>query len=406
MPIRTNKSLLLLIILAILFYCLDYYFRIVPSLVVRELMQQYSGGPTLIGGFYSTFYLGYLTMQLPAGILLDRFSPQKIIAVMIFFCSFFFICFVWALEPWLGLLLRFLIGVFSAFSFISVLYIARHYFSDKYFSLISGVTIGAGTMAAALVQSFSAYLSQNNDWHWVLSLQAALGFLIIVGLAFVKTKKLEELRKSEKTELGKSFSQLLGLIKNKFIVMNGLVGAFFYLPTSIFAAAWGVTFLHDYYLLSTKAASIGILLLFAGWAIGSPLMGYFGGKSQRFPWLILICSLLLIFISVSLLYFSSWVGSDVYAILLLFGILSSAQVLIWRRFVEICPINLTGVGVALTNMIITLATSVFHLFAAYLISFGTAGELNLVLGLSVMPILFLVAAILSLFLLIESHHPL
>lgn len=398
MPIKTNKSLLLLIILAILFYCLDYYFRIVPSLVVRELMQQYSSGPELIGGFYSAFYLGYLLMQVPAGILLDRFSPQKIIAVMIFFCSFLFIYFVWASQPWLGLLLRFLIGAFSAFSFISVLYIARHYFSENYFSLISGLTIGAGTMAAAAVQTFSAYFSQSNDWHWVLSLQAAVGFLIIVGLAFVRTQKLEDVNKREKIAVWKSFSELFILIKNKFIFLNGLVGALFYLPTSIFAAAWGVTFLRDYYYLSTGSASLGILLLFSGWAIGSPLMGYFGGKSRRFPLLILVCSLFLIFLSVALLYFPNWVGTDVYALLLLFGILSSAQVLIWQRFSKICPLNLTGIGVALTNMIVTLVSSIFHLFAAYLISFGSTGGLNLVFGLSVMPILFLLAAILSLFL--------
>src|SRR3989339_1159195 len=127
MAIKINKSLALLITLAILFYCLDYYFRIVPSLVVRELMRQYHSGPQLIGGFYSAFYFGYALMQLPSGILLDRFSLKKIIISMILSCTVLFMLFVWISQPWFGVLLRFLIGSFSAFSFIAVLYIARHY---------------------------------------------------------------------------------------------------------------------------------------------------------------------------------------------------------------------------------------------------------------------------------------
>ena len=398
MAIKINKSLALLITLAILFYCLDYYFRIVPSLVVRELMRQYHSGPQLIGGFYSAFYFGYALMQLPSGILLDRFSLKKIIISMILSCTVLFMLFVWISQPWFGVLLRFLIGSFSAFSFIAVLYIARHYFSEKYFSLISGIAIGGGTMAAAAAQAFSAYFLGENDWHWVLSLQAAFGFLIAFGFYFANPEKIDKLYEKPKISLRESLRELVFLLKNKLVIVNGITGALLYLPTSIFAAAWSVTFLRDHYGLSAKFASIGILCLFGGWALGSPLVGYFGGKSQRSPLFILVCCLLLIVVSCALLYLPHFIGKDVYLLLLLFGILSSAQVLMWKIFARICPVHMTGVGVALTNTLVTLAVSIFHLVAAYLISLSSAGGLNLTLGLSLMPVLFFITALSSLFL--------
>lgn len=395
MPHKHHKSILLIIILAISFYCLDYYFRIVPGLVLPELMRQYHSGPAVIGGFYSAFYLGYSIMQVPSGILLDNFSPKKIIMLMIFLCTTLFIVFVWSTQIWLGLILRFLVGSFSAFSFISVLHVARSYFSERYFGLISGLTIGAGTTVAAMIQAFAAYFSELNNWHWVLTIQASFGFLMLLALFFVKPIKNEKSKLSENKNIVK---QVLYILKNKSLVLNALLGAFLYLPTSIFAAAWGVTFLRVQYSLSSSLASVAILCLFGGWALGSPLMGAFAGERKTYPRLLFYCSILLALLSCFFLYFPSVLGKNIFVALILFGVLSSSQVLTWRIFAEICPANLTGLGASITNTIITLVITIFHPIAGYLISIDSTAGLNLKLGLALLPIVFFVTAVASLFL--------
>lgn len=391
-----TRSLWLLLTIAMLFYCLDYYYRIIPSLVLPELMTQYNSGPQAIGGFYSAFYFGYLLMQIPCGYFLDRFSLRMILSTMILVCTVLFGLFIWTNTVWLGLVLRFLIGAFSAFSFISLLYIARYYFPPRYFSVITGVAIGAGTTVAAGAQSFSAFLISKDNWHWVLSFQASWGIVLATLLFFVYPKKLHRRFKREVLPVRELKREFLILIKNKVVVFNAVIGALFYLPTSIFAAAWGITFLKASYHISATSASFGIVLLFAGWAVGSPIIGYFAERYRNFSMVMTFCAFALVLVTFSLLNFANVIGSGVFVLLFLFGLLSSSQVLMWKIFSIICPQNLTGVGAAFTNMVVILGGTIFHLLVGYLISMDQADQMNLLRGLSILPIVFLCAALLSL----------
>ncbi len=392
----------LLVAVTILFYCLDYYFRIVPALVVPELLRQYHSGPKLIGSFYSAFYLGYLLMQLPSGYLLDRFAFKKIMGLSIGVCVLFFVLFVWLQTPWLGVLSRFFIGGMSAFSFVAVLYVARHYLPRHYFSLIAGVAIGAGTIVAAGAQAFSAVLITGSPWQLVLTLQACWGFAVVAMVLFFPLKRLHKLADEKTPPLKIMLSSLKGFAKNKIILINGIVGSLFYLPTSIFAAAWGITFLRQSYHLTMADASLGILMLFMGWAIGSPWIGYYAEQSKKFARWIFSSAMLMVFLSCVMLYFPAQVGELIYLLLFLFGLLSSTQVLIWKIFSLHCPLELTGLGVAFTNMLVVLGGSLFHFLVSCFITVGPASQLNLISALSILPVIFFVTALLSLAL--RSSH--
>ena len=70
-----------LFFVTLLFYCLDFFFRISPGLVVSHLMAQYQLTAFGIAGFSSAFYLGYALFQLPAGLLLDRVSINGLLSL-------------------------------------------------------------------------------------------------------------------------------------------------------------------------------------------------------------------------------------------------------------------------------------------------------------------------------------
>ncbi len=63
--------------------------------------------------------------------------------------------------------------------------------------------------------------------------------------------------------------QFIQIVKNSQLVINAIVGGLFYLPTSVLAAVWGVSFMETHYQLSQPSAATGITFLFLGWAIGS-----------------------------------------------------------------------------------------------------------------------------------------
>src|SRR3990167_6159239 len=171
-------ALYIVLCLTILFYCLDFYFRLSPSLVVLPLANQYHTNAFGIGTFASAFYLGYVLMQIPAGIGLDRYPLRFIFSLSMAACTLSFIGFIYATHLALGLILRFILGAFSAFSFISVLYVARHYLPPRQFTWIASITISIGTLAASLAQILNAALLQTVPWHQALLYTSLTGLCI------------------------------------------------------------------------------------------------------------------------------------------------------------------------------------------------------------------------------------
>lgn len=391
-----QRTTYFVLVLSIFFYCLDYYFRIVPGLIIPELLQQYHTTPLGIGSYYSGFYLGYLIFQIPSGLILDRYPLRPVLVSTILLCTIAFIASLYANSIAMGWLLRFLTGATSAFSFIAVLYIAKKFLPARYFNRISGITIGAGTVTAAFAQVISAYFMQHFYWRHIIIFLALWGFIVSVLLMLLSVKEHPmQIKVSRRVHWAELWQQIKALFKNRFLLINGVVGGLYYLPTSIFAAAWGVTFLTTSYHLTRPAASIGIFLIFAGWAVGSPLMGLWGDRSAHLERIIARCATATALVSALMLYASHYLHSEIFILLFLFGLLSSAQVLVWKIFSLRCPAAISGIGIAFTNMIIMLGGTIFHTVVGWLLNQNNPSLTNLTVGLTVIPLVFICAAILS-----------
>ena len=185
--------------------------------------------------------------------------------------------------------------------------------------------------------------------------------------------------------------------------MNATIGGLFYLPTSILATAWGVSLFEFGYHLNRTESAFCITLLFAGWSVGSPVIGFLNETyfNQRVS--IPLSALLAMIVSLLMIQYPGAINEGVYLFAFLFGLFSSAQVSVWNQFNRLCPKHISGVGIAVTNMIITLCATLFHLIEGGLIKYyspGSSGLSNegLLKGLWIIPALFLITAVLTLFL--------
>lgn len=396
---RDRAIVFALLFLAIGFYCLDYFFRISPSLVLQQLMTQYHTGPLGMGLFASSFYLGYVIFQIPGGYLLDRYPIKFPIAIIILLCTACFIGFIFSKLFWLGCVLRFLIGATSAISFIGVLYVARRYYPSAWLPFISGVTVAIGTLMASFVETITAFSMKWIPWQATLTGFSAWGVIIallILVLPICGVKSETDLTPPERH----LFANILTLFKNWRLLFNGLIGGLFYLPTSLLTAVWGISFLKASYGLSETSASSGIFLIFLGWAIGSPLMGLIGGRLQGTRLLVALPALCAACVSLILLHdLETDAHTLAFICCFLFGLFSSAQVLVWKNFNEACPTELTGLGIAVTNMTIMLIVTVAHSLIANLINntyqLHQLNPLNYLNGLSWIPWIFVSVAVLT-----------
>src|ERR1700690_2834479 len=65
-------------IIASVFYAYQYVLRVMPSIMLTDIMQQFRIDALTFGQFSGLYYIGYALMHLPIGIMLDRYGPRKV----------------------------------------------------------------------------------------------------------------------------------------------------------------------------------------------------------------------------------------------------------------------------------------------------------------------------------------
>ena len=382
-----NKLIILLLFLYILLPGL--LFSYFSSLIFTQLLQQYHTSALGMGAFASALYLGYLFMQIPLGVLLDRPYYCFVSIASIVLCSLAFIVFIISGQYWLGYLLRWVIGGTSAFSFICVLHVTRRNLDPKWFGTISGITIAAGTLTTSFLQLGDAFLMQYFTWHHVF-ISIAVSGLVLALLLLLLTSSTPSNMAIDNASQGMSwFKQVRTFSCQPLLLINGAVGGLFYLPTTLFATMWGIPFLKQTYHMSAIQGSFGVTLLFLGWVIGSPLIGFVMDRVTSYLRISLSFAILVTVVSIVIVTGIFKTVSMIWLLLLLFGLISSAQVIVWKYFSNHCPKGISGYGTAFTNMLILLFAALFHVVVGYFAEgSGSHHALDYQQGLIIMPIAF------------------
>lgn len=398
---KSTHIILVLIILSFAFYFLDYFFRISQSIIVNQLISQYKTNAVGVSAFSSAFYLGYAIFQFPCGYFLERFNLKPLYASCIIVCSLSYAAFLYAQSFWLGYMLRFIIGSASALSFTGILYIARGEFTSEIFNLIAGLAIAIGTLAGSCVQMICVWLMHYWHWHW----QQALGVFsllgLIIGLVFFVVPIHQSALLSQPLSWKKTLDQGKVFLKNPMLVVNAIIGSLFYLPTTLLASLWGIPFLTATKGFTKAQASFSIFLLFLGWAIAAPIMSYCANKVKNAWYMMSFFSLVACVVSAAFIYGPIHQHKVMNILILMIGLSSSAQAVVWKIFGDCCPPIINGVGIALTNMIIMLGAAILHLLVGYLLTlhwFNEHHHINFMLALSVIPFCFALVTCSALFL--------
>ncbi len=58
-------------VIASIFYAYQYILRVMPSILLNDILQQFHIDAATFGQFSGVYYIGYSLMHLPIGIMLD-----------------------------------------------------------------------------------------------------------------------------------------------------------------------------------------------------------------------------------------------------------------------------------------------------------------------------------------------
>ncbi len=251
--------------------------QVSPSVMALNLMQDLKIGAFALGIMSSVYFYTYTIMQIPSGLLFDRYKPKLIIVSSILVCSLGTMLFGMANNFYLACFARLLMGLGSAFAFVSVLVVASDLFATKYFALIAGITQMLAALGAMFGQLPIHFLVLSLGWHLTMILLAAFGVILSVFIAYTLNYKQADVQRAvAKQAFFKNIkTDLLTIIHNKQNWITALYACLLWAPMSGFASLWGVPYLIHHYQLSASNAALASSIMWLGLAVGSPLLGIF-----------------------------------------------------------------------------------------------------------------------------------
>ncbi len=398
--------------LGVLFYFYEYFVRVSPSIIVTELMSTFNIGAASVGIISACYFYIYAVMQVPVGVMMDRFGARSLLTIGSISCGVGALVFGIAFSTVLLGVGRFLQGAGSAFAFLGMVYICSHWFPASRLAFLVGLGNSLGMLGAAAGEGpFSSFTSAYG-WRPTLITLGIIGILLGLFILFVvrnEPKGMEKhLKKKIKIKDLHVGDHLKTVCKNPHTWIVAFLCFALYTTTTSFAGLWGVPFLKTAYNVSNDVASYAFSIFFFGWIIGGPIIGLFSDRIKNRKVVFIGAGLINAFLMSCIIYFHLGSIIVVYVLLFLVGFFSSSQNLTYCVAIEINPLNCKGTAIALSNFInFGLGSSVQPLVGWFLqkhwigkLSHGVQvySIQNYKLALTIFPLSFIIAAIVAFFL--------
>lgn len=350
-----RKTAWLICGLGALYYAYEYLLRISPSAMEPALRQHFNLSATGFGLLSAVYYYAYVPMQLPVGVLMDRFGPRRLLTAACFICVVGAFMFAGTDRFVVAGTGRFLVGIGSAFAYVGVLKLATIWLPEDKLAMVAGLTAALGTVGAMFGDNVLGAMVISSGWQQTINYTAMFGIGLMFVLWFCIHDHKRDLESGGTIHSFKKNMIDLGIIlREKQIWINGMYGCLVYLPTTIFAELWGIPYFTNAHGLSSTDAGFANSVLFFGFMLGAPTMGYISDKIKRRKLPMLVGAIGAAIVMTMILYIPGLNAHTLYALVFLLGLLYSAQAIVFAVGRELSPNEAAGTAIAITNMIVMI----------------------------------------------------
>jgi len=369
---RQKRSLVLplaMFVTATAFYLWEFLLRVSPNVFQEALSLEFRIDATEFGLFSSLWYWVYASLQLPVGVLTDKYGPRRLLTFAIFLCCSNALILAHTDSFVVGCVARALIGGGSAFAFISCMKIARIWFHPRWFSLLTGVTLTIGTLGAAVGGTPLQLALDYVSWRDLLSYIGFVGMaLTLLAWLIIRDRNPDHPEHAMQNQKAPEFWECLVAVAQKpqsWIV--GIYAFFVTAPTDAFGGTWGVKFLVEVHGLTREVASTAaVTMTFLGLAIGSSFLGWLAHYFDNRKITMAIAACVAAIALTLIVYCHALTPIQAMALCFLFG-LSGGYVLAFVMTGRFCESTYVGTAVGFVNMISMLGSAGLTFFIGWML---------------------------------------
>lgn len=340
-------------------YLIGFYQRVAPAVMTAELTLEFGLSGAALGNLSAFYFYSYVAMQVPTGILADRWGPRRLLAAGACVAALGSAVFALAGSlAWAGAG-RLLIGGSVAVAFVGMLKLASRWFAPRQFALATGMALFCGVIGAVFAGVPLRLLVATLGWRPVMFVSALLAFGVAAALWLVVRDDPSErgYRSHAQPAAAGSDGQPHGILagigevfryRNTWLLTlapGGVVGCIL-----TFSGLWGIPFLTTHYGLSPARAAALTSALLVAWAVGGPLFGFLSDRwGLRKPLYVLGCAIVAsswaLIVLVPALPLPVLAGT-----LLIAGLASGGMVIGFAFAKESVPSHLAGTVAGVVNM--------------------------------------------------------
>lgn len=339
-------------------YVIAFYQRVAPAVMTSELMADFGITAAALGHLSAFYFYSYVGMQIPTGIIADRWGPRRLLTAGAFVAALGSLLFALAPNIAWAYAGRLLIGGSVAVAFVCMLKLASHWMAPRQFALAGGMALFCGIMGAVFAGVPLRLLVSEFGWRAVMLATAAV---TLVATVFIWRRVHDDPAERgfashapahlhEGSNRPGALTGLLEVLRYPnvwllFFVPGGVAG-----PVLTFAGLWGVPYLTTHHgLATTQAAAVTSAFLIA-WAIGGPIMGAMSDRIGRRKPLYIVGSIVSA-LGWSIVIFMPHLPTTVLAALLVvIGFSAGCMVIGFAFAKESVPLHLAGTVSGVANM--------------------------------------------------------
>lgn len=284
---RATRRSWLIWLAAVAVYLLAVFHRASFGVAGLQAAERFGIGAAALSTFTVLQVGVYTAMQIPTGVMVDRYGPRRVLTAAVLFLGLGQILLAVAHSYPLGLLARGVLGFGDALTFVSVLRLVSAHFPGRQYGVVTSLTVAIGYVGNLAATVPLALVLSGAGWTPTF---LAVGVLTVLYAGVVIVRVKDSPNAAPRVAAAPVRARELGRqVASVWRVPGTRLGFWVHFTTmfapNVLALLWGVPFLVQDQGRSQATASALLIVFVIGSMIGGPVTGALisGHPSLRMP---------------------------------------------------------------------------------------------------------------------------
>ncbi|SDV99815.1 Sugar phosphate permease [Marininema mesophilum] len=378
--LRVRRTIFTLLTLS---FILGFFHRFAPGAFSEAVRGEFHISAAALGTLASMHFYTYTAMQIPSGILIDRWGSRLNVSIGAVIAGLGSIVFGLAPSFAVASLGPFIVGLGVSTIFVGIMKSNSLWFQENQYGWISGITMLLGNLGSVLAAQPLAVLLQWFSWRSIFIGAGILSIaLSILTNLFVRDSPQDAGFKpgNQYIQTQRVVSTKPWLLDLKTILHNKNI--WFTLGAGIgtnstfyaFAGLWGIPLLQDGFHLSNNDASLYTTLALAAYGLASLGIGWFSDRIGLRKPMIILGNLLSLVGWVGLAFLPWNPGWSGWLLYLLVGASASQIVITFAVVKEVVLPSISGMALAFLNAGIFLGVALLQSIFGWIMDISSNGN--------------------------------